>query len=85
MGPQNPVGKGVKGATGDKSAPCICKTGRPFQHFLGGLSGKGEKQNGFRINARLHQPGHPIDQSPGLSTASSGYDQNRSVDGHDCL
>jgi len=76
MGPQHPVGKRVKGATGDKSASRICKTGRPFQHFLGGLSSKGKKQYGLRRYICLHKSGHPINKGSGLSAPGTGNDQN---------
>ena len=76
MGPQEAVAQAVEGA--DPHPPGVDREHRrqPREHFLGGLVGKGHRQDALGAAvAVLDQPGDPRGEHPRLARAGAGEDQ----------
>ena len=76
---QDGVGKGVKGAAGDPVAAAAQERLDPLQHLFGRPPGKGQQQDGGRVNALLNHARHPEHQGAGLAAARPGQDQQRAL------
>ena len=74
---QDGVGKGVKGAAGDPVAAAAQERLNPLQHLFGRPPGKGQQQDGGRVNPLLNHARHPEHQGAGLAAARPGQDQQR--------
>ena len=74
---QDRVGEGMEGAARYPGAAVVDQQARPPEHLLGGPAGEGQEQDRARIDADLHQMGHPEDQRARLAGPGAGDDQER--------
>ena len=57
----------------------VQQVARAQQHFLRGLAGEGQQQDGFGRHALFHQVGQAVDNGTGLAAACAGDDQQWAV------
>ena len=75
IAPEQHIGHGVERTATDTFAAYADQFTGPFEHLLRGFSRKGQKQNIGRIDPRVDQIGHAVDQGSGLAAACAGNDQ----------
>ena len=78
---QNPKHHGMKCSNPHGLAAETDQRLNPLLHFIGGLVGKCNGQNGRRPNLVLgHQPGDPMGDHPRFAGTGTGQDQQRTID-----
>lgn len=76
---EQPVCRGVEGASVDLARGVAGQSGGAFQHFAGGAAGEGQEQDPFRPGASLDQVGYPQHQGTCFPGAGSGDYKERAV------